>query len=393
MLKDVVIVSAARTPIGSFGGSFKNFSAVQLGIVAAKEAIKRANIKPEDIDDVYIGNILSAGQGQGVARQISVGSGIPVEVPAMTINILCGSGLRSVSLGAQMIQTGEADVVLCGGVENMSMAPYLAPNMRFGAKMGETKMLDHMVLDALTDAFNNYHMGITAENIVDKWNISREDQDKFAVESQNKAEAAQKAGKFEEEIVPVTVVQRRKEVVVKDDEYIRYGATVEGLAKLRPAFKKDGSVTAGNASGINDGAAMLVIMSKEKAEREGIEYLATIKGHATAGVDPAIMGTGPIPSIRKAIAKSDWSLGDIELFELNEAFAAQSLSVLRELNINPEITNVNGGAIALGHPVGASGARILVTLLYEMKRRDCKKGLASLCIGGGMGTTVLVERA
>ncbi|WP_067142830.1 acetyl-CoA C-acetyltransferase [Oceanivirga salmonicida] len=392
MLKEVVIVSAVRTPIGSFGGSFKDVNAVELGIVAAKEAIKRAKISPELIDDVYIGNILSAGYKQGIARQISIGAGIPCETPAMTINILCGSGLRSVSLGMQVIQTGEADVILCGGVESMSQAPYLSKGTRFGQKMGDSKLIDHVVYDALTDAFNDYHMGITAENIAEKWGISREEQDQFALKSQNKAEAAQKAGKFIEEIVPVTILQKRKEVEIKDDEYIRYGTTIESLSKLKPAFKKDGTVTAGNASGINDGAAMLIIMSKEKAEKEGIEYLATIKGFSTAGVDPSIMGTGPIPSIRKAIKNSDWELEDIELIELNEAFAAQSISVIKELNLNTEITNVNGGAIALGHPVGASGARILVTLLHEMKRRNVKKGLASLCIGGGMGTTVLVER-
>ncbi|WP_067141640.1 acetyl-CoA C-acetyltransferase [Oceanivirga salmonicida] len=392
MLKEVVIVSAVRTPIGSFGGSFKDISATDLGIVAAKEAIKRAKIRPEDIDDVYIGNILSAGHKQGIARQISVGAGVPFEIPAMTINILCGSGLRSVSLGMQVIQTGQADTILCGGVESMSQAPYLSKGTRFGQKLGDTKLIDHIVYDALTDAFNDYHMGITAENIADKWNISRQEQDKFALNSQNKAEIAQKAGKFEDEIVPVPVIKNRKEILVKDDEYIRYGTSIDSLSKLKPAFKKDGTVTAGNSSGINDGAAMLIIMSKEKAKREGIEYLATIKGFSTVGVDPSIMGTGPIPSIKKALENSNWSLNDIELIELNEAFAAQSLSVIKELNINENITNVNGGAIALGHPVGASGARILVTLLYEMKRRNVKKGLASLCIGGGMGTTVLVER-
>ncbi len=393
MLKDVVIVSAARTPIGSFGGSFKDVTAVELGIVAAKEAIKRAGIKPEDIDDVYIGNILSAGNKQGIARQISIGSDIPFTTPAMAINILCGSGLRSVSLGMQVIQTGEAETILCGGVESMSQGPYLSKGTRFGQKMGDAKLIDHVIYDALTDAFNDYHMGVTAENIAEQWNISREEQDEFAAKSQNKAEEAQKAGRFEEEIVPVTVKQRKKEVVVKNDEFIRYGVTKEALSKLKPVFKKNGTVTAGNASGINDGAAMLIIMSKEKAEKEGIQYLATIKGFSTCGVDPSIMGTGPIPSIRKAIDNSDWSLEDVELIELNEAFAAQSISVIRDLNLNTDITNVNGGAIALGHPVGASGARILVTLLYEMKRRNVKKGLASLCIGGGMGTTILVERS
>ncbi|MDO4799993.1 MAG: acetyl-CoA C-acetyltransferase [Bacillota bacterium] len=392
-MRNVVIASAVRTPIGSFGGAFGSVSAVDLGVVAAKAAIERAGIQPEQIEDVYIGNVLSAGLGQGVARQVSVKAGIPVEVPAMTINIICGSGLRSVSLAAQVIASGGADVVLAGGTESMSNSPYVSNATRFGARMGDISMVDTMIKDALTDAFHNYHMGITAENIAEQWKLTREEQDAFAVTSQNRAEAAQKAGKFEAEIVPVTVKTRKGEVVVDKDEYIKPGTTLEAVAKLKPAFKKDGTVTAGNASGINDGAAMLVIMSEEKAKELGVKPLAVIKGFATAGVDPSIMGYGPVPATKKALSMAGWAIEDLDLIEANEAFAAQSLAVVRDLKLNPEIVNVNGGAIALGHPVGASGARILVTLLHEMQKRDAKKGLATLCIGGGMGTSVLVEKA
>lgn len=391
-MRNVVIASAARTPIGSFGGALSGLSPVELGVIAAKAAIERAGIAPEHIDEVYIGNVLSAGQGQNVARQVAVLAGIPVEKPAMAINILCGSGLRSVSMAAQLIALGDADVILCGGTESMSKAPYLSTGHRFGSKMGHFELIDHMIKDGLTDAFNHYHMGITAENIADQWALTREQQDSFAVASQNKAQAAQEAGRFDDEIVPVTIKGRKGDTVVSKDEYIRYNATVEDMAKLKPAFKKDGTVTAGNASGINDGAAMLVVMSEEKALELGVKPLAVIKGFGTAGVDPSIMGYGPVPATRKALEKAGWSVEDVELVEANEAFAAQSLAVVKDLGFNPEIVNVNGGAIALGHPIGASGARILTSLIYEMTRRDAKKGLATLCIGGGMGTSVLIER-
>lgn len=392
-MRNVVIASAARTPVGSFGGSLKAATAVDLGVTAAKEAIKRAGIKPEDVEDVIIGGVLTAGFGQNIGRQISIGSGIPVEVPAMTINIVCGSGLRSVSLAAQEIALGDKDVVLCGGTESMSQAMFALPPARWGARMGHFNAVDTMISDGLTDVFNNYHMGITAENIAEQWKISREEQDEFAVASQNKAEAAQKAGKFDEEIVPVVIKGRKGDTVVDKDEHIRYGSTMEAVSKLRPAFKKDGgTVTAGNASGINDGAAMLVVMSEEKAKELGVTPLATIKGYGTAGVDPSIMGYGPVPATKAALKKAGWKIEDLELVEANEAFASQSIAVVRDLGLNKDIVNVNGGAIALGHPIGCSGARILTTLLYEMKRRDAKKGLATLCIGGGMGTALLVER-
>lgn len=390
-MRNVVIASAVRTPVGSFGGQFKNVSAVDLGVVAAREAIERAGIKPEDIDEIYIGNILSAGLGQNVARQIAVKADIPVEKPAMSINILCGSGLRSVTMGAQLIQTGDADIILCGGTENMTQAPYINQTQRFGSKMGDIKMVDHMIKDGLMDAFNDYHMGITAENLAEKYKLSREDQDAFAVKSQNKAEKAQAEGKFVEEIVPVVIKDRKGETTISEDEYIRKGASLEGLGKLRPAFRKDGTVTAGNASGINDGASMLIIMSEEKAKELGIKPLAKIISHGTAGVDPSIMGYGPVPATEKALAKAGWSVEDLQLIEANEAFAAQSLAVMKGLNLDENKVNVNGGAIALGHPIGASGARILTTLLYEMKRQKLQKGAATLCIGGGMGTTILVE--
>lgn len=392
-MKEVVIVSAVRTPVGSFGGVFKDVPAVDLGVVAVKEAIRQAGIKPEDVNEVYMGCILQAGLGQGVARQISVKAGIPVEVPATTINMLCGSGLRTVSLAAQTIIAGDNDVVVVGGAENMSRAPYVLNNARFGSRMGNDTMVDTMVHDALTDAFNGYHMGITAENVAEKYGITREEQDAFAASSQNKAEKAMAEGKFKDEIAPVTIPQRRGEPLIVDtDEYPKKGVTAESLAKLRPAFKKDGTVTAGNASGINDGAAALVVMSKEKADELGLTPLATIVSYGNGGVDPSIMGIGPVPSTKTALQKSGLTIDDMDLIEANEAFAAQALAVGKELKWDAEKVNVNGGAIALGHPVGASGARILVTLLHEMKRRNSNYGLATLCIGGGMGTSVVVKR-
>ncbi len=391
-MREVVIASAARTAIGSFGGVFKTVGAAELGVTAAKEAIKRAGIKPEDVDETYIGNVLSAGLGQNVARQIAMGAGIPKEKPAMTINIVCGSGLRSVSLASQIIALGDSDVILVGGTENMSMSPYISQDARWGLRMGDKKLVDLMIKDGLSDVFNNYHMGITAENVAEQFNITREMQDKIALDSQNKAEKAQKEGKFKDEITPVTVKSRKGETVVEDDEYIRHGATLDSFVKLKPAFKKDGTVTAGNASGINDGAAMLIVMSKEKADELGIEPLATIVSFATEGVDPSIMGIGPVPASKKALEKAGLTIEDMDLVEANEAFAAQAAHVQNELKIPDEKLNVNGGAIALGHPIGASGARILVTLLYEMKKRDSKYGLATLCIGGGMGTSLIVKR-
>ena len=394
MTRKVVIASAARTPIGSYGGALKSVSAQDLGITAVKEAIKRAGIKPEDVDEMVFGCVLQAGLGQNVARQISIGAGIPKEKPAMTLNIVCGSGLRSVSLAAQMIMAGDSDIVVAGGTESMSNAPYLLQNERWGARMGDKKAVDEMIKDGLWDAFNNYHMGMTAENIVDKFGLTREEQDELAAMSQNRAEKARAEGKFKDEIVPVEVKDRKGNVTVVDtDEHIREGVTAEGISKLKPAFKRDGgSVTAANASGLNDGSAALVVMSEEKAKELGVKPLATIVSYATEGVDPAIMGTGPIPTVRKALEKANLTLEDIDLIEANEAFAAQALSVIKELGLNTDIVNVNGGAIALGHPVGASGARILTTLLYEMQKRDSKKGIATLCIGGGMGTAVVVER-
>jgi acetyl-CoA C-acetyltransferase len=392
-MKEVVIVSAVRTAIGTYGGSFKDVSAVDLGSTVAKEAINRAGIKPENVDEVIFGNVLQAGLGQNVARQVSVAAGIPIEVPSYTVNKVCGSGLKTVALAAQAIRAEEADIVLVGGTENMSQAPYLLKTARWGQRMGDGIMEDYMVKDGLWDVFNDYHMGITAENIAEKWNLSREEQDEFALNSQLRAEEAIKSGRFKDEIVPVEVPQRKGEPLIVDtDEYPRFGSTIEGMAKLRPAFKKDGTVTAGNASGINDGAAALVIMSKEKAEELGIKPLATIRSYASAGVDPSIMGTGPIPATKKALEKANMSVEDLDLIEANEAFAAQSLSVVRELGLDSEITNVNGGAIALGHPIGASGARILTTLLYEMEKRDAKNGLATLCIGGGQGISMIVSR-
>ena len=392
-MREVVIVGAARTPIGSFGGALAPLSAIDLGTIAAKEAIKRAGIKPEDIDEVIIGNVLSAGLGQNPARQVAIGAGLPDTTPAITINKVCGSGLRAVSMAAQFIMLGDADVVLAGGTESMSNAPYLVPSARWGQRMGDAQLIDYMVHDGLTDIFNHYHMGITAENIAEQWNISREEQDKFALESQLRAEKAQKEGKFKDEIVPVEVPQRKGDpIIVADDEHPRHGTTLEKLAKLKPAFKKDGTVTAGNASGINDGAAMLIVMSKEKADQLGLKPLVKIRSYASAGVDPKIMGYGPVPATRKALERAGITVEDLDLVEANEAFAAQAVAVVKDLGLNPEIVNVNGGAIALGHPIGASGARILITLIYEMIRRDAKTGVATLCIGGGQGTAVIVER-
>ena len=392
-MRKAVIVSAARTPIGSFGGAFASLSAVDLGVIAAKEAIKRAGIEPSMVEEVYFGNVLGAGLGQNIARQISLGAGVPIEIPALTINMVCGSGLRAVSMAAQFVESGQCDIILCGGTESMTNAPYLLPKARWGHRMGDGSVVDYMVHDGLWDIYNDYHMGITAENVAEQYGITREEQDEFAARSQMRAEEAQKAGKFADEIVPVTIPQKKGDPVVIDtDGYPRHGSTVEKMAKLKPAFKKDGTVTAGNASGINDGAAALIVMSKEKADELGLKYLCEIAAYASAGVDPKVMGLGPVPATKKALAKAGWTIDDLDLVEANEAFAAQSLAVVRDLGLKPEITNVNGGAIALGHPIGASGARILVTLIYEMQKRDAKKGLATLCIGGGMGTSMLVER-
>lgn len=392
-MRKAVIVSAARTPIGSFGGAFASLSAVDLGVIAAKEAIKRAGIEPSMVEEVYLGNILGAGLGQNVARQVSLGAGIPIETPAITINMVCGSGLRAVSMAAQFVESGQCDIILCGGTESMTDTPYLLPKARWGHRMGDGKVVDYMVHDGLWDIYNDYHMGMTAENVAEQYGITREEQDEFAAQSQNRAEEAQKSGKFADEIVPVIIPQKKGDPVVIDtDEYPRHGSTVEKMSKLKPAFKKDGTVTAGNASGINDGAAALIVMSKDKADELGLKYLCEIAGYGSAGVDPKVMGLGPVPATKKALANAGWTIDDLDLIEANEAFAAQALAVIRDLGLNPEITNVNGGAIALGHPIGASGARILVTLLYEMEKRDAKRGLATLCIGGGMGTSLLVQR-
>ena len=387
----IVIASAARTPIGSFNGSLASLAAHELGKVAIKAAIERAGLKPGDVSEVILGQVLTAAQGQNPARQASIAAGIPVDSPAWGINQVCGSGLRAVALGMQQILGGSASIVVAGGQESMSKSAHAA-HMRDGVKMGPLNFVDTMVVDGLWDAFNNYHMGTTAENVARQWQITREDQDRFAVASQNKAEAAKKAGKFKDEIAPVTVKTRKAEIVVSDDEYIREGATYESVAKLRPAFEKDGTVTAGNASGINDGAAAVVLMTLEEANKRGITPLARIVSWAHAGVDPSIMGTGPIPASKKALEKAGWSASDLDLIEANEAFAAQACAVNKGLGWDTDKVNVNGGAIALGHPIGASGARALTTLIYEMQRRDAKKGLATLCIGGGMGIAMCVER-
>lgn len=392
-MQRAVIVSAVRTPVGSFGKSLAAIPAVALGVTAVREALKRIALSPDQVDEVILGNVLQAAQGQNPARQVAVHAGIPHQVPAFTINKVCASGLKSVVLAAQAVLAGDAEVVVAGGIENMSAAPYALPKVRWGQRMGHGELVDLMILDGLWDIFNGYHMGITAENVAERFGISREEQDAFALASQQKAEAAIKEGRFKDEIVPVEIPQRKGDPVLFDtDEHPRFGTTLEALAKLKPAFKKDGTVTAGNASGINDGAAILVVMSEKKAQELGLTPLAAIRSYASAGVDPAIMGTGPIPASRKALEKAGWTVDDLDLVEANEAFAAQAIAVNKELGWDTAKVNVNGGAIAIGHPIGASGARILTTLLYEMKRRDAKKGLATLCIGGGQGTALTVER-
>ena len=388
---DIVIVGAARTPVGSFNGAFATVPAHKLGAVAIKAALERAKVSPEEVDEVIFGQVLAAGEGQNPARQAAMAAGIPQEKTAWGLNQLCGSGLRTVAVGMQQIANGDADIIVAGGQESMSMAPH-AQYLRGGQKMGDLTLIDTMLKDGLMDAFNGYHMGNTAENIAQQWQLTREEQDAFAARSQNKAEAAKKDGRFKDEIAPVTVPGRKGDVVVDTDEYIREGATPEGMAKLRPAFSKDGTVTAGNASGINDGAAALVLMSAAEAEKRGLKPLARIASWATAGVDPKIMGTGPIPASRKALEKAGWKASDLDLIEANEAFAAQALAVNKDLGFDDSKVNVNGGGIAIGHPIGASGARVLVTLLHEMQRRDAKKGLATLCIGGGMGVAMCLER-
>jgi len=389
--QDIVIVGAARTPVGSFNGAFANTAAHELGAIAVKAALERAKVAPADVDEVILGQILAAGQGQNPARQAAMKAGVPQEATAWGLNQLCGSGLRAVALGMQQIANGDATIIVAGGQESMSQAQHAA-HLRNGTKMGDLKFVDTMLRDGLMDAFHGYHMGNTAENVATKWQLTREEQDQFAVASQNKAEAAQKAGRFKDEIVPVTVPSRKGDIIVDQDEYIRPGTTMEAVGKLRPAFSKDGTVTAGNASGINDGAAAVVLMTAAEAERRGLTPLARIKSWATAGVDPAIMGTGPIPASRKALEKAGWKVGDLDLIEANEAFAAQALAVNKDMGWDTAKVNVNGGAIAIGHPIGASGARVLVTLLHEMQKRDAKKGLATLCIGGGMGIALCLER-
>lgn len=392
-MREVVIVSAVRTAIGLFGGSLKDVPSSELGAIVIKEAVNRAGIKPELVEEVVMGNVIQAAQGQNVARQAAVKAGLPVEVPAMTINKVCGSGLRCVALAAQMIKAGDCDVVVAGGMENMSAAPYAVPGARWGQRMGDGKIVDTMIKDALWDAFNNYHMGVTAENIAKEWGLTREMQDEFSLNSQLKAEKAIKEGRFVDEIVPVIIPQRKGEPkVFAQDEFPRFGSTIEKMEKLKPAFIKDGTVTAANASGINDGAAAFVVMSAEKAAQLGLKPMAKILSYGSKGLDPSIMGYGPFHATKKALEGVGLTVKDMDLIEANEAFAAQSLAVAKDLNFDMNKVNVNGGAIALGHPVGASGARILVTLLHEMQKRDAKKGLATLCIGGGMGTALVVER-
>ncbi|MFC3078839.1 acetyl-CoA C-acetyltransferase [Phenylobacterium terrae] len=389
-MTDVVIVSAARTPVGSFNGALASLPAHELGKIAIKAAVERAGIEAAEVNEVVLGQVLQAGAGQGPARQAAVNAGIPVEAPAWSLNQLCGSGLRAVALAAQQIADGSAGIVVAGGQESMSQSPHAA-HLRSGQKMGDLSFVDTMIKDGLWDAFHGYHMGQTAENIAARWQITREDQDRFAVASQNRAEAAQKEGRFKDEIAPVTIKGRKGDTTVENDEYIRHGATLESVAGLRPAFTKDGTVTAANASGINDGAAALVLMSAAEAQRRGLKPLARIASWAHAGVEPEIMGTGPIPASRKALEKAGWNIADVDRIESNEAFAAQSLCVVRDLGLDPDKVNVNGGAIAIGHPIGASGARILTTLLYEMRRSSVQKGLATLCVGGGMGVAMCVE--
>ncbi|MFZ0269874.1 acetyl-CoA C-acetyltransferase [Caulobacter sp.] len=389
-MSDIVIVSAARTPVGSFLGALSSLPAHELGKLAIQAAVERAGITPADVDEVILGQVLQAAAGQGPARQASVNAGIPVESPAWSLNQLCGSGLRAVALGAQQIAAGDANIVVVGGQESMSQAPH-AQALRNGQKMGDLSFVDTMIKDGLWDAFHGYHMGQTAENIAARWQITREAQDKFAVASQNKAEAAQKAGRFDAEIAPVTIKGRKGDTIVDKDEFIRHGVTLDGISGLKPAFAKDGTVTAANASGLNDGAAALVLMSAAEAKKRGLTPLARIASWANAGVAPEIMGTGPIPASKKALEKAGWKVSDLDLVESNEAFAAQSLCVVSELGLDPAKVNVNGGAIAIGHPIGASGARILTTLVHEMKRSGAKKGLATLCIGGGMGVAMCIE--
>ncbi len=390
-MTNVVIASAARTAVGSFSGAFANTPAHDLGAAVLEAVVSRAGVEKGEVSETILGQVLTAAQGQNPARQAHIRAGLPQESAAWSINQVCGSGLRAVALGAQHIMLGDASIVAAGGQENMSLSPHAAP-MRAGTKMGDMALIDTMIKDGLWDAFHGYHMGQTAENVAQQWQISREMQDEFAVASQNKAEAAQKAGRFAEEIIPFIIKGRKGDVTVDQDEYIRHGATLESVAKLRPAFAKDGSVTAANASGLNDGAAAVLLMSAEEAERRGIEPLARIASYATAGLDPQIMGVGPIYASRKALEKAGWKVGDLDLVEANEAFAAQALAVNKDMGWDPERVNVNGGAIAIGHPIGASGARVLTTLLHEMKRRDAKRGLATLCIGGGMGVAMCVER-
>jgi acetyl-CoA C-acetyltransferase len=391
-MQEPVIVSAVRTPVGTFGGQFRDVSATELGRHAVKAAIERAGITAEQVDEVLLGCVLQAGLGQNPARQVALGAGIPKEAPATTINMLCGSGLKSVALASQIIRAGDAEIVVAGGMENMSQAPYLLPSGRFGARMGDVKLIDSMTHDGLTDAFGDIHMGVTAENVAERFGVSRADQDRFAAASQEKAERAVEAGVFRREIVAIEVQEKRGTRLVTDDEAPRPGTTTETLAKLRPAFLRDGgSVTAGNSSGINDGAAAVVVMSARRAAELMLEPLGTVESHASVGVEPAIMGIGPVPAVRVALAKAGLSLADIDLFELNEAFAAQSLAVIRELGIDPERINPNGGAIAMGHPIGASGGRILVTLLHEMKRRNAGRGVAALCVGGGQGQATVIR--
>ncbi|MFG6560882.1 acetyl-CoA C-acetyltransferase [Sulfitobacter sp. 1A15299] len=390
-MTNVVIASAARTAVGSFGGAFANTPAHDLGAAVLKELVARAGVDPSEVSETILGQVLTAAQGQNPARQAHINAGLPKESAAWGINQVCGSGLRAVALAAQHIQLGDAHIVAAGGQENMTLSPH-AQNLRAGQKMGDLQFIDTMIRDGLWDAFNGYHMGQTAENVAEKWQISRDQQDEFAVASQNKAEAAQKAGKFADEIVPFTIKTRKGETVVDQDEYIRHGANIEAMQKLRPAFTKDGSVTAANASGINDGAAGALLMSADEAEKRGIQPLARIASYATAGLDPSIMGVGPVYASRKALEKAGWKPEDLDLVEANEAFAAQACAVNKEMGWDPEIVNVNGGAIAIGHPIGASGARVLNTLLFEMQRRDAKKGLATLCIGGGMGVAMCLER-
>jgi len=390
-MTEIIIASAARTAVGSFGGSFAKTPAHDLGSTVLSALVERAGIEKEEVSETILGQVLPSGQGQNPARQAHVNAGLPIESAAWGINQVCGSGLRAVALAAQHIMLGDADIVAAGGQENMTLSPHVA-HLRDGQKMGDVKYIDSMIKDGLWDAFNGYHMGQTAENVAEKWQISREMQDEFAVASQNKAENAQKLNKFEDEIIPFIVKHRKGDITVDKDEYIRHGVTIDGMQKLRPAFTKDGTVTAANASGINDGAAGVLVMSKDQCEKKGIEPLATIKSYATAALDPEIMGVGPVNASKKALDKAGWSVKDLDLVEANEAFAAQALAVNQDMGWDPEIVNVNGGAIAIGHPIGASGARILNTLLFEMKRRDVKRGLATLCIGGGMGVAMCLER-